>query len=179
MPVLQRRAGRTVAPPGEAGVRFVLLNVVVVVVLFGCAAADLARPLTVAATGLVTALLCLRAPVRTAAAGGVVAWAWLTGFAVHADGYLSLSLADLARLGVLVGLAVGAALVGRYGVPMTAADHETYLATRTDDDGAKWGVAVCERCGPLCLEMHLDGAEQVLRRVMAEHWVAGLPNNYR
>ena len=58
-------------------------------------------------------------------------------------------------------------------------EHETYLATRTEADGSRWGVAVCEDCGPLCLEMELDGSEPVLRRVMAEHWVGGLPNNYR
>ena len=59
------------------------------------------------------------------------------------------------------------------------AEHETYIATRTEDDGTRWGVAVCEDCGPLCLEMQVEDSEPVLRRVMAEHWVAALPNRYR
>ena len=62
---------------------------------------------------------------------------------------------------------------------MQRADHDTFISTRTEPDGTKWGVAMCEQCGPLCLEMHLDVSEPVLRRVAAEHWVSGLPNKYR
>jgi hypothetical protein len=64
-------------------------------------------------------------------------------------------------------------------VPVQRQDHDTYISTRTETDGTRWGVAVCEQCGPLCLEMHLDDAEPVLRRVAAEHWVGKLPSGYR
>ena len=56
----------------------------------------------------------LRAPVLTGVALSVIAWLFLTGFDVNADGVLRFSGgADAARAGVLIGAALAAAAAGR------------------------------------------------------------------
>jgi hypothetical protein len=58
------------------------------------------------AVGGVLLLSCLVLPVRYAAASGLCAWAFLTGFVVNAGGQLTFDRDDLARMLVLVAAGV-------------------------------------------------------------------------
>lgn len=70
--------------------------------------------LALTALAVTVAAWSLRAPVITGVALGVVAWLFLTGFDVNADGVLRFSGgADAARAGVLIGAALAAAAAGR------------------------------------------------------------------
>jgi hypothetical protein len=97
------------------GVRFGMVNGALAalscVVVLGHVPVVPAEALLVAVAGVGCAML----PRWTAAAAGLVAWAWATGFAEHEYGVLTFSSADLARLGCAVGGAVLLAVAARRG----------------------------------------------------------------
>jgi hypothetical protein len=91
------------------GIRFGLGTGVLVVVLFGCAAAHLLPAQTGAAVGFVVASASLTGPWLLGGGLGLVGWAFYTGFVEHQYGVLTFTRGDLVRLAVLVGVGVAVA----------------------------------------------------------------------
>ena len=92
------------------GIRFGLGTGVLVVVLFGCAAAHLLRAPTEAAVTFSVAAASLSGPWLLGSGFGLVGWAFYTGFVEHQYGVLTFGRGDLGRLAVLVGVGVAVAI---------------------------------------------------------------------
>jgi len=95
----------------EPGPRVAAGTVAVVLTLFGCAAVGAGTAPTLLLSYGVLLVSCVALRPATAAALGVVAWAFLTGFVVHDLGVLTFGHADLARLLLLVATALAGSLV--------------------------------------------------------------------
>ena len=82
--------------------RFGLAEAAVLVAATACHVVAVARPVGVVLLALVVVAAAAYLPPRFTVAVAVSAWAFLTGFVVHAGGQLTFQAADLDRLGLLV-----------------------------------------------------------------------------
>jgi hypothetical protein len=115
--VVRARPGLLALPAVRFGTTTAALAAVACVVVLAHVAVLPAEVLLVAVAGIG----CAPLPRRLAAAAGVLAWAWATGFAENAYGDLTFSSADLTRLAGAVAGAVLLATVTRRARGVAAA----------------------------------------------------------
>lgn len=87
-------------------VRFAVVNGVVFLTATVCHVLRVGVPTGAVAMGSLLVLSCLALPVRYAAATGLCAWAFLTGFVVNTGGQLTFAHDDLTRMLLLVAVGV-------------------------------------------------------------------------
>ena len=92
----------------EPGVRWGIANTLLLLALPVLVGTGAEVVITDTVLAVVAGLGCAALPRRVAAVTGIVAWAWATGFSENRYGVLTVSSADLTRLGAS---AVGAVLV--------------------------------------------------------------------